>query len=246
MSARTETGFTLVEAMLFLAITGLLTVGILVGSGVAISQQRYRDSVNSLKSFIQDQYSDVTNVTNARNNQWRCDANGNVIEASGADAQARGTSNCVLLGRYITVNDNGTLLTSANVIGYRTPGVEPATSDIVELQNNYTLQVSPLDQEEQEVKWGSQIVQPQSTTPMPFSMLVLRSPLSGSVMTFAASGIQSPQALLLANNVSTQHNLCVHADAGTFVGERLAVRVDAYATNQAAVSIPAESEGVCD
>ena len=57
MSARTETGFTLVEAMLFLAITGLLTVGILVGSGVAISQQRYRDSVNSLKSFIQDQYS---------------------------------------------------------------------------------------------------------------------------------------------------------------------------------------------
>jgi len=96
------------------------------------------------------------------------------------------------------------------------------------------------------VKWGSQVVQPQSTTPMPFSMLVLRSPLSGSVMTFAASGVQSPQALLLANNVSTQHNLCVNADAGTFVGERLAVRIDAHATNQAAVLIPAESEGVCD
>jgi len=246
MSARTEAGFTLVEAMLFLAITGLLTMGILVGSGVAISQQRYRDSVNSLKSFIQDQYSDVTNVTNARNNQWRCDANGNVIEASGADAQARGTSNCVLLGRYFTVNNSGTLLTGANVVGYRTSGVEPASSDIIELQDNYTLQVSPLDQEEQEVKWGSQVVQAQSTTPMPFSMLVLRSPLSGSVMTFAASGIQTPQALLVANNVSTQHNLCVNADVGTFVGERLAVRVDAYATNQAAISIPAESEGVCD
>lgn len=246
MSARTETGFTLVEAMLFLAITGLLTVGILVGSGVAIGQQRYRDSVNSLKSFIQDQYNEVTNVTNNRGNEWRCDANGAVTETNGTDAQARGTSNCVLLGRYVTVNDNGTILTGANVVGYRTPGVDLATSDIVELQDNYTLQVSPLEQEEQDVKWGSRIVQPQSTTPMPFSMLVLRSPLSGSVMTFAASGVQAPQALLLANNVATQHNLCVDADPGTFVGERLAVRIGAYATNQAAVSIPAESEGVCD
>lgn len=246
MSAQTDTGFTLVEAMLFLAITGLLTVGILVGSGVAIGQQRYRDSVNSLKSFIQDQYSDVTNVTNSRDNQWRCDANGNIIEASGADAQARGTSNCVLLGRYITINDTGTVLTSANVVGYRTPGAEVATSDIVELQNNYTLQASPLDQEEQEVKWGSRVVQPQSTTPMSFSMLVLRSPLSGSIMTFAAGGIQTPEALLVTNNVSTQHNLCVDADLGAFAGERLAVRIGAYATNQAAISIPAESESVCD
>lgn len=245
MSARNETGFTIVEVVLFLAITGLLTIGILVGSGVAISQQRYRDSVNSLKSFIQDQYSDVTNVVNARNNQWRCDANGNVIETSGADAQARGTSNCVLLGRYITINENGTLLTASNVVGYRTPDAEQASNDIVELQDNYNLQVSPLDQEEQEVKWGSQVVQAESGTPMPFSMLILRSPLSGSIMTFAAEGVQPPEALLSEDNVQTQHNLCVNANVGTFVGERLAVRIGAYATNQAAISIPPGSEDVC-
>jgi Tfp pilus assembly protein FimT len=246
MSARTEAGFTLVESMLFLAITGLLVMGILVGSGAAITQQRYRDSVNSLKSFIQDQYSDVTNVTNSRNNQWQCDAGGNVTEASGADAQARGTSNCVLLGRYITVNDNGTMLSGANVIGYRAAGAETATSDVVELQENYTLQISPLDQEEQEVRWGSQVVQPESSTPLNFSMLVLRSPLSGSIITFAATGIQAPEALLMTENVSTQHDLCVDADLNLLAGQRLAVRVAAYATNQAAISIPPESEGVCD
>ena len=46
-------GFTIIEVMLFLAVTGALAVAILVGSGVAIGQQRYKDSVNSLQSFIQ-------------------------------------------------------------------------------------------------------------------------------------------------------------------------------------------------
>lgn len=246
MGVRSETGFTIVEAMLFLAVSGLLTMGILVGSGVAIGQQRYRDSVNSLKSFVQDQYADVTNVVNSRNSLWTCDANGTVIEASGSDAQPRGTSNCVLLGRYVTVDTTGKVLTSANVIGYRTPGAVQATSDIEELQSNYRLQISPLDQETGEVKWGAQIVQPKTTTPMPFSLLVLRSPLSGSIVTFAAQGEQTPTALVAPANVTTQHNLCVNADVGTFVGQRLAVRIDAHATNQAAISIPTENEGVCN
>ena len=110
MSAQSQTGFTIVETMLFLAVAGLLTMGILVGSGAAINQQRYRDSVNSLKSFVQDQYSDVTNVVNSRDNQWSCGSNADVVEAGDAEAQARGTSNCVLLGRYITVDNTGKLL----------------------------------------------------------------------------------------------------------------------------------------
>lgn len=246
MSARTETGFTLVEAMLFLAITGLLTIGILVGSGVAINQQRYRDSVNSLKSFIQDQYSDVTNVLNSRNNQWQCDTNGNVSEASGVDAQARGTSNCVLLGRYITIDNAGRILTSANVVGYRIAGTEPAASDTTELQDNYNLQISPLDQDIQEMKWGTQVVQPKSTTPMPFSLLVLRSPLSGSIVTYAAESVQPAASLVTTDNMTTQHDLCVNTDLGALAGRRLAVRIAAYATNQSAISIPSESEAVCD
>jgi len=66
MVTKTQGGFTVIEVMLFLAVTGLLAVGILVGSGVAIGQQRYRDSVNTLKSYIQQQYSEVTSVINNR------------------------------------------------------------------------------------------------------------------------------------------------------------------------------------
>src|SRR6187402_1944283 len=108
MGIKTQNGFTIIETMLFLGVTGMLATAILVGSGVAIGQQRYRDSVNSLKSQVQQQYSEVTNVINSRDKNWSCDVNGNVIEAPDAsDGESRGTTDCVLLGRLLTVDDTG-------------------------------------------------------------------------------------------------------------------------------------------
>jgi type II secretory pathway pseudopilin PulG len=244
MNAKKVAGFTIIEVMLFLAVSGLLAIGILVGSGAAISQQRYRDSVNSLKSFIQQQYGDVTNVVNSRGSQWSCDANANITEVNGV-GQPRGTSNCVLLGRYITIDATGTRLTSANVVGYRAAGAPQQTSDIAELRTNYILRVSPLDQVTDEVRWGGRVVRPDSTTSMSFSMLVLRSPLSGSILTFAAAGEQQPQELVTQANIETQHDLCVSSEGGMFGGNQMAVRISAYATNQGAISIPPESDNVC-
>jgi len=247
MGIKTQTGFTIIETMLFLAVTGMLAAAILVGSGVAIGQQRYRDSVNSLKSYVQQQYSEVTNVINSRDKAWTCDANGNVIEVDTSDGQARGTSDCVLLGRYITVDSTGTKLTTSNVIGYKAPGTTSATNDILELTTNYKLTASPIDQDITDVSWGAQIVKPQTTTPMPLSMLIIRSPLSGAVMTFTAEGVQTNLAsIIVASNMSEKRDLCVNADVGSFVGRRLEVQIDAYATNQGAIQIPIESTSVCD
>lgn len=247
MGSKTQTGFTIIETMLFLAVTGMLATVILVGSGVAIGQQRYRDSVNSLKSYVQQQYSEVTNVVNSRDKSWTCDANGNVVTADVLSGQARGTSDCVLLGRYITVNEAGTKLTSSNVIGYKTPGGTTATNDILELTTNYKLTASPIDQDITDVSWGAQIVKSKTTTPMPLSMLIIRSPLSGTIMTFTAEGIaQNPATIIATGNMTQKRDLCMNADAGSFVGRRLEVQIDAYATNQGAVQIPPESASVCD
>ena len=247
MGIKTQTGFTIIETMLFLAVTGMLATVILVGSGVAIGQQRYRDSVNSLKSYVQQQYSEVTNVVNSRDKSWTCDANGNAIEADALGGQARGTSDCVLLGRYITVDETGTKLTSSNVIGYKASGATTAVNDILELTTNYKLTASPIDQDTVDVSWGAQIVKSKTTAPMPLSMLIIRSPLSGAVMTFTAEGAQqNPAAIIAAGNMTKKRDLCVNADAGSFVGRRLEVQIDAYATNQGAVQIPPESASVCD
>lgn len=246
MGIKTETGFTLIEAMLFLAMTGVLAVGILVGSGVAIGQQRYRDSVNSLKSYIQQQYSETSNVINSRDTTWTCDGLGNIAESL-PGGEPRGTSDCVILGRYITIDATGTKLTASNVVGYRQPGTINASSDIAELTTNYKIGVSPIDQEGEEVSWGAQVVKQKTTTPMPLSILIIRSPLSGSILTFSAEGMQTNIGLLVTTgNMIQKRDLCVNADVGSFVGKRMEVRIDAYATSQSAVQIPPESDSVCD
>lgn len=54
-------GFTLIEISLFLAITGLLFVGIIVGTGNSIAQQRFTDSVQSFAELLRSIYSEVSN-----------------------------------------------------------------------------------------------------------------------------------------------------------------------------------------
>lgn len=245
MGIKSDTGFTVIETMLFLSITGLLAVGILVGSGIAINQQRYRDSVNSLKSYIQQQYSEIGNVTNNRDQTWTCDSAATVSQSPAA-GEPRGTSDCVILGRLITVDASGTKLTASNVVGYKPDGVASAASDIAEL-GNYKLGISSIDQDSEDVSWGAQVVKQKSTTPQPLSILIIHSPLSGSILTFTVDGVQTnPSSMIALANTNSAHDLCVNADIGSFVGKRLEVRIVANASSQAAIEIPTESESVCD
>ena len=52
-------GFTLIEVMIFLAITGLLLVGALGGTYTSIANQRYNDSVRGFAEFFRQLYSEV-------------------------------------------------------------------------------------------------------------------------------------------------------------------------------------------
>lgn len=246
VTVKTQTGFTIIEVMLFLAVSGALAAIILVGSGVAIGQQRYRDSVSSLKSYIQQQYSEVTNVANDRDKDWTCNNEADVSQVDASAGEARGTSDCVILGRFVTIDETGTKLTAANVIGLRNPGAPDQPSDILELKNNYKLSISPVVADDSEVSWGSRVTKPKTNTPMPVSLLILRSPLSGSIVTFTAEGLQTNLSSMIAAGNMAQKDMCVSAESGSFVGHHLAVRVDAFATSQSAIQVPAESENICD
>ena len=218
MGAKTQTGFTIIEVMLFLAITGMLAAAILVGSGIAIGQQRYRDSVGSLQSYIQQQYNKVTNVTNDRDRAWTCDSNGTVTQVENASAgEPRGTTECVVLGRLVTI------------------------------ATNYKLGIAAIDQDDQSVSWGAEVVKPLTSTPMPLSILIVRSPLSGAMMTFTKEGVQTNLGSMIdVANVSVQRDLCINADAGSFVGKRMEIRIEPFASSQSSIQIPEESDSVCD
>ena len=55
-------GFTIIETMLFLAVTGLMLVGALVGLGTNLARQRYKDSVQDVVTMLRNQYDYVTRV----------------------------------------------------------------------------------------------------------------------------------------------------------------------------------------
>lgn len=210
-------GFTMIETMLFLAITGVLVVVILAGSGVAINQQRYRDSVNSFASFLQAQYADATSVHNDRGATWTCsDTGGLKLTPTGGDS--RGASQCDLLGQVIRSTDGNTI-TVDPVIGYnetRALTMKPTpTSDVAMLQAMSLQSLGSVDSSQtqsQQLEWGAKLVN-KDGSPAAFSILIVKSPLSGTLRTFAASGSSagtiSLGSLVNTANLQTDLLLCV-------------------------------------
>ena len=59
---RRKIGFTLIEVAFFIAITGLLFVGIIAGTQSSIWQQKYNDSVQSYADFLRSVYAEVSSI----------------------------------------------------------------------------------------------------------------------------------------------------------------------------------------
>ena len=54
--ARRASGFTIIEVMLSLAVSGLVLVGALIGVSSTIARQRYRDVIETTASLLRQQY----------------------------------------------------------------------------------------------------------------------------------------------------------------------------------------------
>lgn len=95
MQGKYQRGFTIVEVVLFLAISGTLAIVLLAATTAAIQQQQYRDSVQSFAGFLRGQYEKVISVENDRTPADNCPI------ASSTSGAGRGQSDCVIVGRYI-------------------------------------------------------------------------------------------------------------------------------------------------
>ena len=239
-----QSGFTIIELMLFLAITGALTVGILVGSSSAIGRQRYRDSVTSFKGHVQEQYGQIANVVNSEVNNLVCTQSGNTVQLEDESQQPRGTSDCLLMGRFLLIE--GTSITTYNLIGQPIPGA--SGGDDTTTLSSYALAIQA--PETYDISWGARIVNPQSTDDSLASVLIVRSPLSGSILTYVQDGDYRVNIRDMLNDTNMEpKDFCVDSGAGPVVGKRLAVRINARAANQSAIEIPLDSleeSPVCD
>jgi type II secretory pathway pseudopilin PulG len=125
-----KSGFTLIEVLLFLAVSTLIIVGLMTGITTTVARQRYNDSVQDLVQHLRKAYADVITTSNARDTtDQSCtaydDVRGKLINArdtifaggdnpfSGPDAlklpskainsdgDGRGRSDCVIYGKLI-------------------------------------------------------------------------------------------------------------------------------------------------
>lgn len=196
MGTQKLAGFTIIETMLFLGISGILVVAMLVGVGASINVQRYRDAAESFKSLVQKQYADLNNVQNSRSANWSCGATATPVE-DGPNPQARGQSDCMLIGKYMRI-DRGDIAVY-QVVGYKGNN-SPVTNDIETLKNNYLLNVNQETVDESNMEWGTQISYPvvqdgvtnPNPTPRKVGILIVKSPESGQIYTFTNSDAEVP------------------------------------------------------
>jgi len=247
MSYKKVSGFTIIETMLFLAITGLLVAGILGSAGSSINTQRYKDSVSSLQAYFQKQFSEATNVSNDQRTamqNFSCDANATVTNG-GSNILPRGQSDCLILGKFITsVNTSfvGTnKLNVATVVGVPTAATASDPSNDTLVLATYNIKVIPnnvISFDVYDIEWGSTLKIPGSGNDSKFSILLLKSPTSGVTRAYIDSDsvVSNPKTLVNSSYLLPAETVSMCVNSGNmYGGEKMAVIVNANATSAAGV-----------
>lgn len=211
MAGIRQRGFTVIELMLFLGITGGLFAALMVGVNTNITQQRYKESVMSYAALLQKQFSEVQNTRNERDGSLKC-SDGIIDDSGTGTTDPRGASSCVILGRYVFIKE-GRRIETGSVIGKDTTNARPGND--IEVLRLFDPKVSEYGKEITPVDWQSTLKMPEGGN-VSASFLVLRSPVSGLLRVFASKDEVSPSNLntmITDNTATTSIVSCVEGQA---------------------------------
>lgn len=239
MSTQKTTGFTIVEVVLFLAITSVLIVTLLGGWTALINTQRYKDTVDTTYSFLQDQYNLTYNVERGITDTLRCDATGTVNTVDVVNAEPRGKSNCLVMGRYVRLTD-GVEFKSYPIIGVE-PGIDtsglPDTEEIRSYNPKPVSQPIGLTQSQLLVPWSAEAMGSglQRNTLQNIAFIIIRSPSSQSIRTYIVSASSVDPQIDVSADIQTanevEKKLCLKSGS-IMQGTRQSVVIRKYASSQ--------------
>lgn len=241
MGSKFSQGFTIIEVMLFLAITGLLLAGILASTSRSLSDQRYREGVESVRSKIGAQFTKVYSLTNddsANNNP--CDS---ILGLPPSTQIPRGTSSCLYVGRLIRVtpdshDDRQSRLKITPVVARpkSAPIGETSLAGLYQIAE-YTGNESMIDSDT--FDWGLAAVEPDGSDNMKqISLLVVRSPQDGTVQSYdllatdpGSINYSSLESRVTTNNMQDIKFCLADRTGGSLDGgHRMAIIIHAGAT----------------
>lgn len=252
MGMQYKQGFTIIEVILFLAITGLLAVTLLTGWTTMINTQRYRDSVKTVQSFIQQQYGQVYNVQNGRDADLNCATGGaDGPEVGDGSSKPVGQTACIVMGRYIHVT-GGTKIEVYSIIGEDGESAPTAEDNTIILERNPIRLDQSLntDDSKLDIPWQARVVDGNTVNTLNAVIAIVRSPQTGAVHTYSkktANAIDMPTVKQLILTVGSENgiNLCLDAESA-LSGGRMGVAVQPLASSQSSiVSIPDGPGGAC-
>ncbi len=247
-------GFTIIEVMLVLAITGLMLVGVIAGTYSSIASQRYNDSVRSFSEFLRQIFAEVINPQSLGEGNSDKEAIYGKVAVFGLDDE----------------NDNDVIYTATLVGGVHPPRNE---TDFVKELGNESVKAHlfcektvdgrdfPSTVDSYIPMWEAKIETPNesntSNIPMKGTLIIARSPASGAIHTVFTDTIyrinenctgasNNLQQDLQTNQSSfSMHEIdfCIVSDNSRIVRD---IRLAADGHNSSAINlIPADGDVKC-
>ena len=206
-------GFTIIEVILFLAISGLLLGVAIATISANINNSRFNDAIRSTTSYLQRQYSEVAAGQSDRKDAITCDSSGQVTTGT---PRPLGMTDCVVMGRFIKLE--GTKFTVRYITGYRASLVGISADDTAAvMQMNPRVAGTIAYEGEYGVPWGITLVNTRLTgvpSPSPSTgFAIIRSPASGNILYYTEENITSSEpvldaAFINAGNLNRTAQLC--------------------------------------
>lgn len=250
MSTRVKTlGFTIIEVILVMATTSALAIAIIVYSQASITNQRYNDSINSFRDFLQTKYDQLDSLSIG--NLARSDYCGSGSDESYKD---RGRTGCFMIGFLIRIleveGDGDTTLTVDRILIREHKLTEsikadPSVTDsALYSSSDVLLSTVGFEQESYELPWEASVKSPLSSNPAQVTIAIIKSPINGSVKTYSMSSSIATHAtngfafssLMTDQNLKNTTELCVYPKGVSFNNIR-AVVIRPNASNSSGVEI---------
>lgn len=206
-------GFTIIEVVLFLAITGLMMAGILAAVGAGVNGKRYTEAVDSFQDFLISQYDQTDNVANTHEATIGC---------NGATPRPAGTSNCSVIGRLVTSQDGLNIKASPLYAGADVSAIDSqdidSPAELLESLNIYTVSDNP-DAQQYQMRWQTRLTNQNGAAVQPFSLMIVRLPYAkGSINYISDRAIASDapenisQFITQVNSVGVKKQLALCVD----------------------------------
>lgn len=183
MGRQKQTGFTVIEVVLVIAISGLIAMGIMSSSSRQVNVQNYRDGVESFRDFLAGQFEDLDSVKN--NQSGGC---------PGGASHGRGAGNCFYSGKFISITASG------DETKLEARPIQSTVNEVDDTIASVNVVGDDTDENVQKsrINWGVQAVSSLSpTSPINRYVTIFRSPITGSVSSYVTAENVSSNLLTL-------------------------------------------------